>query len=943
MQHIIRFQGLSLTPDEHAAPAGALAICAGVEMHDGALRPSVVAGTAVATPLLNASEEVATLIYVHETPAYRHFIGQRGQEVYWFSASGALGGIIHTFSAGVTLRSINAIGNTLVMMADDAIHYAVFKETTYNYIGIKPPFLHFQFDVSDNYSAKYDRSTINYEETESATGDSEYAWRQLSFDPMDYLKISGGHGGIVTIDSEKQSEVTEGAWALINQANHLVAEEGHFYAPFMIRYCYRLYDESMMMHSAPIYIPITGQRNFKVCLMNAAFSRNYSDTRLINDFSSAVGDGCIYHIERACLRYKPANVALKYRIVDNGQLSELRSNWSDIVKSVDIFITPPITREDSAKLIEATVNELGRASTAPKDWRYVASIYSEYKDVAPYENWGWTSFFLDIPMISIDKLRDKIHDQSSFYRIHSFNLETDEISTSFVELPADKSAIEHVATQEKMSDDYKTHNTLMPIPEHYAGSYVYNQRLNLYGLQEQLFDGFTVNDMMPRVLTNSDSGSLFIDKVTVQEVYVELNTEQGKKVVSVDSYTEINLFTLCNMPVFYPDSRAEKMVIKTPNYYIVIPLKACPELNGSMYVPAFVTTYDSVTTTYGCTIIHSYAPTLDDIVSMPNKIYTSQVNNPFHFPPEGINTIGVGSIMGIAAATRALSAGQAGQFPLMAFSTDGIWALSVSSTGTFSASHNISREVPSNPESIVQLDQSVVFITARAINKVVESDVASLSDMLDGPWFDCASRLPQLLDICRQYPDITKMLGVDMAPVDFFQTCRVIYDYANSRLLLIPQTDTQDTQVPVFVYSTRDLMWSLMLTDKPQACINSNPYPYIQTTDGLVKCLDKIYPSSSTDRYPGLIVTRSLQLAETMAAIKSFAQMHDSYEKTLIAFWGSRDNVNWRYIGKTTSIHSDYVPSHSFRFFRLAVLSNLSPGERYMSVKLATNERYRKF
>lgn len=926
MQNTIRFHGLSLTPDEHAAPAGSLAVCAGVEMHDGALRPSVVAGTSVANPLLNSSDEIVTLIFVHETPAYRHFIGQRGQVVYWFASDGTLGGTIHTFSSGVTIRSVSATGNTLVFVADDAIHYAIFKDTTYNYIGTKPPFLRLQFDVSTTYKAKYDRSTMTVERESSSDTDYKNAWRKLSFDASDYLEVKSGP--IVAIKSEKQSELTEGMWALINMANHTVAEDGHFYAPFMVRYCYRLYDGSMIMHSAPVYIPVTGSRNFKVYLMNAVYNAGGIS---ITDDISVNDDGVIMSADKTCLRYQPANVALKYRLIDSGQLSELRTKWADVVKAVDIFITPPITREQSEKAIETAVNE------GITDWRYVSSaVIANANDWTHLQPYGSLSVILDIPMISTDKLRDKIRNQSSFYRIHSFNLETDTISTSFTELPADKSAIENVATQTKMTDDYKTHNLLMPIPEHFAGSYVYNKRLNLYGLQERLFSGFDVIDMMPHILTDYSADNIFPATVEAQAVYVELATDQGRKVVHTEGATYVNLWALRNLPVFYPDNRAEKMVIKTPSYYMELPLESCPEVNGGMHVGDFSVMYAPATVT-------TYSPILSDIVTMPNKIYTSQVDNPFHFPLEGINTVGVGSIIGIAAATRALSAGESGKFPLMAFSTDGIWALSVSSTGTFSASHNISREVPSNPDSIVQLDQSVVFVTARALNKVVESDVASLSDVLDGPWFDCAGRLPQLLDICQDYPSIRQMLDVDMAPVDFFQTCRVVYDYASSRLLLVPQSVTQQSQVPVFVYSTRDLMWSLMLMPKPLACINSNPYPYVQGLDGTVTCLDKIYPNYSSVRYPGLIVTRSLQLAETMAAIKSFSQMHDSYEKTLIVFWGSHDNVNWRYIGKTTSLHSDYVPSHSFRFFRLAVLSRMSPGERYMSVKLVTSERYRKF
>ena len=65
----------------------------------------------------------------------------------------------------------------------------------------------------------------------------------------------------------------------------------------------------------------------------------------------------------------------------------------------------------------------------------------------------------------------------------------------------------------------------------------------------------------------------------------------------------------------------------------------------------------------------------DEVIELPNKIYTSEVNNPFFFPLSGINTIGTGEIKGICSAVKALSEGQFGQFPLYAFTDEGVWAL----------------------------------------------------------------------------------------------------------------------------------------------------------------------------------------------------------------------------------------------------------------------------
>jgi hypothetical protein len=956
MNSLIRFQGLSLTPDEHAAPNGSLALCAGVELHDGALRPSVVSGTPVTNALTTAGGDVVTLLYVHETTAYRHFIGWHVASsvgtLYWFNADGSLGGSLHTFSSGITIRDVDSIGNTLVIVADDAIHYAIFKEGAYSYIGIKPPYINLQFSAGIQRAGKYDRSSI---ETESTETEFYTSWRQLSFNATDVSTVKND-GSLVAFKSEHQGDITTGMWALINEANNTVAKEGRFYAPFYIRYCYRLYDGSMIMHSAPIYMPITGKRNYKIYFEDAAVKNG--SIMVVDNLSVHEGNET-FHVNKFCMRYEPANVPLQYRLAwaDRSLLEELRTNWADVVKSIDIFITPPIVREDQSQMVNSAIVE------SDDDWRFISnnlrkSVSNRHieENIFSFSSWNWqtyeysTNVIMDIPMLSMDAFRDKLSNQASFYRVYSIDLETASIPTSFTDMPLDKTAVEHIATQEKMVDDYKTHNVLMPIPQGTAGSYAYNHRINLFGLREQLYSGFEIHNMLPWVDVSIDSTSetVYANSVQVDTVYVEISTEEGKKVVSSPVYVNVSIWLLRNMPLFYPDSRANRMIIKTSSYYIILPLKSCPELNGAIYVGNFSTTYDNTTT-------DAYTYTVgNNKVNLQNKIYTSQVNNPFYFPVEGINTVGIGSIMGIAAATRALSQGQFGQFPLMAFSTDGIWALAVSSTGTYSAIHNISREVVSNPESITQLDQSVVFATARSISKVVESSVASLSEVLDGPWFNCGAKLPNLssyfayatgdTEVEHNYKSVMQQLmAFSSDPVSYFQTCRVLYDYVCSRLIIMPKNVSADSEIPVFVYSIRSGSWSTMLLPTPLTVINSNPYPYIQKKDGSVRRLDLSYDYNDAVRYPGIIVTRTLKLSEVVAALSGFSQTHNSHQKCVIFFYGSHDNINWRYIGKSSSIHSDYLPAHSFRYFRLAVFSRMTTSERYMSVTLSMKDKYRKF
>lgn len=146
MQQSIRYKGLSLTPDEMAVENGALSLCGNLELHDGALRPSIVTGTPLSQPL-TINGVVAKILYVHETGSYHHLIAIASSSIYWFMQDGTLGSStpIKSFDYESTVISINSIGNTLIIVATDGIHYAVWLKDKYEYLGQKPPFMRILF------------------------------------------------------------------------------------------------------------------------------------------------------------------------------------------------------------------------------------------------------------------------------------------------------------------------------------------------------------------------------------------------------------------------------------------------------------------------------------------------------------------------------------------------------------------------------------------------------------------------------------------------------------------------------------------------------------------------------------------------------------------------------------------------------------------------------
>lgn len=991
MQQSIRYKGLSLTPDEMAVENGALSLCGNLELHDGALRPSIVTGTPLSQPL-TINGVVAKILYVHETGSYHHLIAIASSSIYWFMQDGTLGSStpIKSFDYEASVLSVNSIGNTLIIVATDGIHYAVWLKDKYEYLGQKPPFMRILFSLSkEDQPENYETGGIDI--TGSADGFT-VAFQVSTENVSNLLNIVESKAykpgdAVADVKLEKQAELTESIWALINRTNSLIAKNGRFYANFMVRYCYRLYDGSTILHSAPVLMPVLIPNNYRVYNMNvvswagtktprnddtaidasdvkyddfgrvvsASKVQLYTDTLKYNR-KDAYGKEYSFTASNNVLMYQPRNVALMYAC-QRDVFSELQK-WKNIVRSIDVYITPPITKTDSSqrinKFVLKTVDYTMRNVCPDQDW---IISYAPSSGAYIYKGGFHNVSLAEIPSLTDENYCQKIRNTSSFFKIASLDLESisnfPAVSTN---LPVDKSVIANVSLQQQMKDDYKSHNLITA-----KGAYVYNHRLNVYGISETLFDGFGLS-MFPegcRFFVNLDSSE---NQLSINKIVTVIETAEGQKIVEKNvSIQNINRAGLFNSMKFYPDSRATKMVFfctlkntsgQYSSHIYSFPLTECAELNGAMHLSFFTSDYSKYE-------VSEFTYSVDNVVYMPSKIYTSESDNPFFFPLNGINTVGIGTIQGIASTTRALSQGQFGQYPLMAFSTDGIWAMEVSSKGTYSSIHPISREVCSNPKSITQLDQSVIFATNRSLSRIAESQVVSMSDVLDGPGFNISGSLGKFLNffvdaegdsesVKTIKAQMRQLIDFTSSPIEFFQHCQVIYDYKNSRILCLDVTQTSRASTADTValcYSIKDNAWSTFLIQNVLTSINSYPHPYIQYRDGSVMVLDKGYDYEYPTEYHGIIVTRTLKFDEDNVPDSITGYIHSLTSGSIPIMWlyGSNDNQNWHYIGRLGGMKSSYMATHSYRFFRIALYLKMKSMNQYFDTRLEIIRRFSKF
>jgi hypothetical protein len=850
----INFTGLALTPYSDISPDGQLSVCAGLEFHGGALRPSMLGGAKYTLPDDGRSYR---MVHIHTTSAYSHFILSAGDELYWadvkegdlsVSPVGTFGGF----------SSANSVGNTLVVLTSGGIHYSLWKEGSYHYIGQKPPEIGISFGLS---TTMYDRS--------SDAG---------SIDIVPELPYSiDVNRQIILADKDDQREyVTNVVWEAINKVIDGCSKNNRFCMPFFVRAAYRMFGEveTYTMLTPPVLmIPdSTGPKAFFTFekvesekLTGKIHGRAWASI-LLSSVSSAFADGA--------------------------------KDWSDIISSVDIFVSPQVMRADSSDMVSVLYGPEEDELTwhkPPSSYGIGAFVLSGLDFKKTDFDWQLSSTtmkYFEIPMKDDESFLQDLNGNVQFYKVRSIPLGQLSGLAGAGFLPVLEKSLDfgNIVQQDSLPDrsDYQSHDSLISLRSH-----VYNQRLHLFDLERSWFSGFLPE--FSWAYTNSGPGG----EITVS-VYVS-GDDGITRVVQVKS-TDFNPSELGRF-LYYPNINANRMVIKGGGFNYDIPLQPHPLLNGAYYIfmdkdPSRVSVAD---------------PELSNKpLSMANKIYLSEVGNPFSFPLEGIYTIGTGKIYGLSSVATALSQGQFGQFPLMAFCSDGNYAMSVNEEGRYSAIHPpVQRDVCINPDAITQTDSEVLFISSRGVMVTSGAAANCISSELDG--------VPEVLP-----EDNDVWIYPEGKPSDFFRTCRVAYDYTNRRIIFFPEQGTGDAW---YVYSIDNAFWSSASFGPVESVINVFPYSYVQVDGRSILALSDNY-SYEGEIQEGILFTRPIKLGSfQLKKILRLSLQGVFSEEQNISIYVSNDCRKWIYVGTSCSSTIASLRGRPFKYCRFVIKTKLLPSE----------------
>jgi hypothetical protein len=908
----IKYRGQTASPSDYEAPDGDFSMLLNAINDNGSIeRLTNPKEVFVLEPKTNGA--TVNVEYVHKTSNFTHFIISEYcsemrevnevvtpytyHKLYWRKETIADDTPSVGTDLGITIENgfsqITSVGNTLIILTDDGLRYFLWQDNNYTYLGDRLPEISLSFGLQAQ-----------------AKG---FATREET--------IRNTEGVVNGYKTSLSSQLIADTNTFISQ----LKKEGKFIFPFFVRYAYRLYDGSLTMHSAPIFMACASDKR-PVPLVFAEALSSDDDYLRINSY---VGLHCVYF-------------DLDYAIKSTEQRDTLK-NWEDIIKSVDVFISSPIYtydqnyKEDSYFKSEYNKNIAFRYADVNNNLSPYG-IFAKHGG-ANYERWQHLDFIEDfygnsfvanytisLPKRNDDDIKNDIENCSLFYFLHKIDVK--DLQTERTIIPIKENYLNTLEVQEVMTDDYDSHDTIIPKFAH-----VYNSRLNLANIKKKLYNGGVTSSLL--CYSNKRN--------TIVRIFFHIK-ENGKEFCianNIENFDHDNPF----LYIYYPNINAYKATVYFINIInefdnalerCEIPLTHHSFLNGAY---AFVG-WDGASFS---STESSLVPSEDNTINLPNKIYTSEVNNPFYFPVANINTIGVGEILGMNTVTQALSQGQYGQFPLYIFASDGIWSAGVSQTGGFSVINPLTRDVCINSKSITAIDNAVLFASDKGIMMLAGGNVTCITNPIDNISSVDIKGLPKISALTENTNDFE-----DIVPFKTYLVgCEIVYDYKHQHIILLNQNRKY-----IYVFSLKTNTWAIQEYRLTKS-VHSYPEAYAvmdkttETPEGFktytCRLLDFSQESNETSSNV-FAVTRPMQLdaPNIHKTISSLIQrgVFDSKDTLKQILYGSNDLVNWFVVWSSKDIYMQGFRGTPYKYYRIAFAGELSQTESFFGCTIEYNTRF---
>lgn len=820
----IRYKGITRLPSDHDSFDGELEDAVNMSITGGELRPVLPPQVIGTIP--------GEFKFVHKNMGYEHFIYLNGNDIKAANySSGAITDVGVIVNIGTsTLKKIDAVGNTLIILTNLDITYALWKDNGYVLLGSQIPFPMISVQYED---ADYVLSDVPFSSHHTILN---YFRSALNPQPSD----------------DQQRLFCNDFYAKINSTIDQLLSENKLVFPFVARYAVRLYDGSLVMHSQPLVMTPSTFLPFYAVI-------NSEDTLTFAFYAS------------------------KIKLSWNAHSFY---NWSDIISSIDIFISEQIYNYD------ASISDRVSVYYYINHFNAINGIGSDFQTPK-----------LTGVLLKEGDVVSKIAETGALFKIAS--LTTDDISSTGSRT-IESGNFKNVVNGELMTDDYRSHNKVKA-----ENSFTYNNKLHLTGVSEKYFSGYSYG---------------------LQDVVFEVN---GKRV-------QANIkFPGGNSMLFYPDSRATKaylhMLDGATHYNREIVLTPHKFFNGSFYINPSLNSVNYANQYGSASTLPSVT---DDEESMPNKLYVSSLENPFVFPASSRITLPVGKIMAVSSNTESLADDQYGEAPLLAFTDDGIWALRMGRrpdtgepTDKYTASRAISRDVVIN-QNILQMGKALAFVTGKGVVFLSGENPVYISEIIrENNIRNSKLSISSILTALNK-PELQTVYNTDVPFETFSAGATLAYDYitGGGRIFVINPSYNY-----AYVFDLGSATWSKVIASYKRV-VNNYPDCYVQIADGTVSNLANI-PASSSEKTTCMIVTRPIKFEDYNFVISSLAHRGIFKSALNVVIYASRNGVDYAPVmhRKERLIR---MTGTGYKYYKILVIADLDPNEAISGIEVDFSVKY---
>ena len=887
----IQLRGISRTPSDRMSADGGCAESLNVQIEEQELCP-MIAPTNVTGERMGVDYSLRSPVFIHKTQGLENYflLGTDGH--VFVSVEGKAHRDMGAVLGNEEYRFASAMGNLVNLVTDTHNHYFFFKDGDYVYLGtrIAEPVCDFEYQCEE-----VEETFALSDEVKAGAGNALRALvKSLKECSMTSEMSDLIEKGIDDPFYEKNGETVKAGileleellWNKVVMKQTKIRSERKSIFPHFLRCALRMYDGSYIYQSVPELVGMTEAGTG----IETWFSR------------TGVSGDIVLHVKYNMIH------SCSYRMkMDNA------GEWKDMIQGAVIAESEDVmVPAVNAHLKKTTIAHSGVALHFGKDGVETAKDIEE-------------------AMVA----------SANFYIVDEVGIS--ELSSTYgPSITLKAYSRDELVVKTRLTDDENSHHDLVAKSD----TMQYNGRTVMSGAKSLLSPG---PRFMPCKIREQEGVRMMF--------FIDGGTDGVKKVVARNGDGGLDFDHLPQCWLFYPDARCSKVEFSFPfaDGYVrySVPMKSHPLLNGSYAFSHPSTSIDNyrqgvMPTGEGQITLEEEDRTLDE----SRKVFMSEVSNPFIFPSANRRTFGE-EIVSIATTTKALSEGQFGQYPLYVFTKGGIWAVSIANDGTMLTSSPMSREVAESPKSITAIDDAVVFVSRNGVKMVQGSSVADISPNMLGEHFcldgdnDLGGVVYGAIGSCDKFSDLVLCLKENVPFMEFMKDSSCVYDYNGKRLVFFNAVHPYQ-----YVFSLASQTWHKMraellrgtetirvLNSYPESLVSAK---YIRRDGGMQIKVYGLFDIGSTldltrtqTALPGIVITRAMDFDnDNVRKIIRDIKLRGHYGKGNARYILMASNDGMRYRVLTS------LQGCSYNLFRLVVLLNMTPTERFSYIDIDYETRF---